>query len=159
MNLQLPLTAVIVAAAATFSVHAMMRSGKTGAFVCGGVGADARRELAQETRGANLALEFFVARRGNYVSGVHFSLTRLDGPAAGQSVEVTADGPLCFVKVAPGRYRVDADLDGVKRSARTTIPGEVSRPVRVAVAFPEAAVRGDLDIRPTPEEREEARTP
>jgi len=93
------------------------------------------------------------------VADVDFAITPLDGPAAGRPVDGTADGPLCFVRLAPGRYRIDAELNGVRRSARATVPEHALRPVRVALAFPEEAARGDLETRPTPEEREEARKP
>ena len=155
MNVQLPLIVLMLAAAGTYSVSGV--SGAPGAFVCGGVGSDERRELAQEARGANLALEFFVAGRGDYVTDVDVELTPVDGGTA--ALEVTADGPICYVKLPPGRYRVQASFNGVTRSARATLPARASRPVRIALAFPEAAAHGDLETRPTPEEREEARTP
>lgn len=159
MNVELPLAALILGAAAAFSVGAVTNPPPAGAIVCGGIGAGERTRLAEQAHGANLALEFFVAQRGDYVADVDFSITPLDGPAAGRPTGAVADGPLCFVKAAPGRYRIDATWNGVERSARATVPRNSQRPVRVAVAFPERAARGDLDTRPTPEEREEARTP
>jgi len=159
MKVQLPLVAVLLGAAATFSVRAVVTPAPAGELVCGGIGGDERRELAEESRGTNLALEFFVARSGDYVTGVNVALTPLDGPAAGQSIDVAAAGPLCFVKVAPGRYRIDADFNGITRSARASIPENPTHPVRVAIAFPQQAARGDIDTRPTPEEREEAKSP
>jgi len=159
MKIQLPLAALLVGAAAAFSVSAVTRPGAPGAVVCGGIGSGERAALAEEARGTNLALEFFIAHRGDYVADVDFAITPLDGPAAGRPVDGTADGPLCFVRLAPGRYRIDAELNGVRRSARATVPEHALRPVRVALAFPEEAARGDLETRPTPEEREEARKP
>lgn len=159
MKVQLPLVAVLLGAAATLSVRAVVVPTPAGGFVCGGIGADERRSLAEESRGTNLAIEFFVANRGDDVADVNLALTPLDGPAAGHRIDVDAAGPLCFVRVAPGRYRIDADFNGVTRSARATIPEHPTHPVRVAIAFPQQAVRGDLDTRPTPEEREEAKSP
>lgn len=156
MKVQLPLAALLMGAAATFSVSAVTAPG---AVVCGGIGSGERAALEEEARGTNLALEFFIANRGDYVADVDFAITPLDGPAAGRPVDGMADGPLCFVRLAPGRYRIDAELNGVRRSARATVPEHALRPVRVALAFPEEAARGDLETRPTPEEREEARKP
>jgi hypothetical protein len=159
MRFQLPLAALLVGAAATFSVSAVTGPAVPGAVVCGGIGSGERAALAEETRGTNLALEFFIARRGDYVTDVDFAITPLDGPAAGRPVDTVTGGPLCYVKLAPGRYRIDAEFNGVRRSARATVPEHALRPVRVALAFPEEAARGDLETRPTPEEREEARQP
>lgn len=159
MRFQLPLAALLVGAAATFSVSAVTGAAVPGAVVCGGIGSGERAALAEETRGTNLALEFFIAQRGDYVTDVDFAITPLDGPAAGRPVDTVTGGPLCYVKLAPGRYRIDAEFNGVRRSARATVPEHALRPVRVALAFPEEAARGDLETRPTPEEREEARKP
>ena len=83
----------------------------------------------------------------------------LEGRGHGAPLQATADGPLCFTKLAPGRYRIEAELDGVTRTAGVTIPRQARHPVHVALAFPATAARGDLELRPTPQEREEARTP
>jgi hypothetical protein len=159
VKVQLPLAALIVGAAATFSVSAVTGPAVPGAVVCGGIGSGERAALEEQARGTNLALEFFIARRGDYLADVDFALTPLDARGEGRPMDAVADGPLCYVKVPPGRYRIDAEFNGVRRSARATVPEHPLRPVRVALAFPEEAARGDLETRPTPEEREEARQP
>lgn len=131
----------------------------TGTFMCGGIGADQRRALAESSDGANLALEFFVAGRGDFVSGADVSLVPLGATAGSGALHVAADGPICYGRVPPGRYRVEASLNGATRTAQATVPAGTSAPVRVAIAFPEAAAPGDLHLRPTPEEKQEARTP
>ena len=156
MRVQIPLTAVILAAAAAFSMRAQ---GEAGGLLCGGIGADERAALEREASGADLALELFIARRGDYVAGARISVTPLDGNAQGATLRETADGPLCFMKLPPGRYRVEGEFNGVTRSARVLVRPHASHPARVALAFPEEAVRGDLGPQPTPQEREEAKTP
>jgi len=156
MKVPLAFTAVILAAGTAFSVRAL---GEPGALVCGGIGADERAALAENARGANLALELFVAKRGDYVAGTHLEITPLDGAGRGRPIDAIADGPLCYMKLAPGRYRVEGELNGITRSARAIVPEHARHPVRVALAFPEDAVRGGLGPEPTPQEREEARTP
>jgi hypothetical protein len=157
MKVQVPISVAILAAAAAFPVLAAAT--KPGTLVCGGIGADERAELSRHAHGANVALELFVARHGDYVAGADLAIVPLEGRAHGEAVRATADGPLCYMRLAPGRYRIEAELDGVMRSARVTVPEHAHRPVRVALAFPATAARGDLDIRPTPQEREEARRP
>jgi hypothetical protein len=149
----------LVTVAAMAGPFVALAAPAAGVVACGGIGADQRRVLAQESSGANLALEFFVAGHGDFVSGVDVSVKRLDRGGAEDALHVSADGPLCYARLAPGRYEIDATLNGALRSARATVPGTATRPVHVAIAFPEEAVRGDLDIRPTPEEKQEARTP
>ncbi|HSN22068.1 MAG TPA: carboxypeptidase-like regulatory domain-containing protein, partial [Usitatibacter sp.] len=139
MRLHLALTAAILAAAAAFSVRAL---GEPGALVCGGIGADERARLAEETRGANLALELFIAKRGDYVAGADVTVQPLDG--TGHGIEASADGPICYIELPPGRYRIEAEFNGVTRSARAIVREHARRPVRVALAFPEEAARGDL---------------
>jgi hypothetical protein len=130
-----------------------------GTFACGGIGADQRATLAERAADANLALEFFVANRGDFVGGADVSLTPLGPNADGGTVHVTADGPICYGRVPPGRYRVEASINGATRGAQADVPASASHPVRIAIAFPESVAPGDLDIRPTPEEKQEARTP
>jgi hypothetical protein len=130
-----------------------------GTFACGGIGADQRRALAERSQGANLAIEFFVANRGDFVGGADVSLVPLGAAGASQALHLVADGPICYGRVPPGRYRIEASLNGARRTAQATVPVGASAPVRVAIAFPEAATPGDLDVRPTPEEKQEARTP
>jgi len=156
MRLPAPLTAIILAAAAASPLRA---HGEPAAMVCGGIGADERAALAEEARGADLALELFIARRGDYVAGAQLSVTPLDGPARGAALRATADGPLCYMKLAPGRYRIEGELNGVTRSARALVPAHARQPVHVALAFPAQAARGGLGPQPTPQEREEAKTP
>ncbi len=130
----------------------------TGSFACGGIGADQRRALAERSEGANLALELFVASRGDFVAGADVLLVPLGAGDAG-TLHVAADGPICYGRVPPGRYRIEASLNGTTRTAQATVPAGARAPVRVAIAFPESAAPGDLDIRPSPEEKQEARTP
>jgi len=151
-----PLVAVPLVLAAALPALAATASGT---FTCGGIGADQRRALAERSEGANLALEFFVAHHGDFVGGAEVSLVPLGAAGGSGALHVAADGPICYGRVPPGRYRIEASLNGSTRTARATVPVGASAPVRVAIAFPEAAVRGDLDVRPTPEEKQEARTP
>jgi hypothetical protein len=151
-----PFAFLPLALAAALPAHA---APATGTFACGGIGADQRRALAERAEGANLALEFFVAGHGDFVSGADVALVPLDAAAGSDVLHVTADGPICYGRVPPGHYRVEASLNGARRSAQATVPVGTSTPVRVAIAFPAAAAPGDLDLRPTPEEKQEARTP
>ena len=126
------------------------------AMMCGGVGADARRSL-EATQGANLALEFFIADHGAYVANVGVVVTPLRQTEP--VIEGTATGPLCVLTLAPGRYRVEATYNGMKRSATAAVPASSARPAHVALGFPQTAADGDLGPKASPEEKMQAKQP
>lgn len=107
-------------------------------LVCGGIGSDARAELESASKGANLALEFFAGKRGQYLAGVDLTVTPLGG---GGAFSTTADGPLCFARVPPGRYRIEASYRGATRLASATVANEGQ--AHVAVGFPESVAEPD----------------
>lgn len=123
---------------------------------CGGVGSDARRELGERVAGANLSLEMFVAPGGEYLADVDVKVQAAvpDGPA----LRMRTEGPICYLRVPPGRYRVEATFEGVTRSATATAPASPGRPARVALAFPKSVGDRQSDAA-SPEEKAQARTP
>ena len=126
------------------------------AMMCGGVGSDARRAI-ESTQAGNVQLEFFVADRGAYVANVGVSVTPLNSKEP--VIEGTASGPLCLLQLEPGRYRVAATFNGATRTATATVKSSASKPVHVALGFPQAVVSGDLDLRASPEEKAQAKQP
>lgn len=147
---RIALAAFGIAAAAALQAHAA-----DGKLVCGGVGNDARRELASTIQGANLSLEFSLAGRGNYIADVDVTIT----PAARQEAAIAArtDGPICYAQLAPGRYRVQASYNGATKSASVNVPAG-GKAARLAMAFPPTAA--DIDPAPvSPEEKLQASKP
>lgn len=116
---------------------------------CGGVGSDARADLEARSRGANLALEFFAGKRGQFVANVDLTVTPME--RNGDAFSTTADGPLCFAHVPPGRYRIEATYRGATRLANATV-GEKGQ-AHVAIGFPESVAEPD----PAPVSAEEKR--
>ena len=122
-------------------------------LTCGGVGSDARADLAARSKDANLALEFFAGKRGQFIADVDITVTPLGG---GDAFSTTADGPLCFARVAPGRYRIEASYRGATRLANAMV-GNTGQ-AHVTLGFPESVAEPD----PAPisaEEKRQARTP
>lgn len=119
---------------------------------CGGVGSDERRALAGLGRDAGLEVVMVTAKRGAYVAGAELSLR---GSSPGATLRGVADGPICFFKLPPGDYRVEATLDGTRREARAVVKAG-ARPAKVTIAFPEKAWDG---IRASDEEKRQARAP
>ena len=123
-------------------------------LVCGGVGNDERRELAAAEQGANLALQFTLAGRGNYIADVDVTIT----PAKGSAFSARTDGPICYAQLPPGRYKVEASYHGTTRSANADIPAKGGKAARVAMSFPPTAA--DVDPAPvSPEEKLQASKP
>ena len=106
-------------------------------------------------RGANLSLEFSLAGRGNYIADVEVKIM----PAGKGDAVVTSrtEGPVCYVQLSAGRYRIDASYNGVTKSATANV-GATGKPVRLAMAFPPTAA--DIDPAPvSPEEKLQASKP
>lgn len=135
------LTALALSCAAALAANAA-------ALTCGGVGSDARADLEARSKDANLALEFFAGKRGQFVADVEITVTPMGG---GDAFSTTADGPLCFARVAPGRYRIEASYRGATRLANATVGN--SGQAHVAVGFPESVAEPD----PAPISAEEKR--
>ena len=139
---------LVVAAASALGAQAA-------ALVCGGIGNDERRELASAPSGANLSLEFSLAGRGNYIADVEVTIT----PAgSGPALTVKTEGPICYLELPPGRYKVDASYNGTRKSASATIPQKGGKPLRLGMSFP--ATAADIDPAPvSPEEKRQASKP
>ena len=147
MRKQIYHAALAIAAAIALNAHGA-------ALVCGGVGNDERRELAAAAQDASLTLQFSLAGRGNYIADVDVTVT----PANGNAFSARTDGPICYVQLPPGRYKVEASYNGTRRSANATVPAKGGKRVRIAMSFPAAAA--DIDPAPvSPEEKLQASKP
>jgi hypothetical protein len=147
------LAILAIAVASALGAHAAPGAGEK--LVCGGVGSDERAELATAMRDANVSLEFSLAGRGNYVADVEVTLTPAAGGGAGFSVKT--DGPICYLHLPPGRYRIDAAYQGATKSATANVAA-TGKALRFAMAFPPGAA----DVDPAPvslEEKQQAAKP
>ena len=77
-------------------------------YVSGGVGADEKAEMEALRGSYNLQL-LFALRRGEYLSGVRVAITDGSGHAV---LDAVSDGPMFFVNLQPGAYKINAELDG-----------------------------------------------
>ena len=101
-------------------------SGTSGAgtpqVLSGGVGENARKQLAEQARDYGLKLVFTLST-GNFLSDVPFEIV------SGGRVIVsdTSRGPWAFVKVPPGTYTVNATYEGLKQTRKVTVPNKGQR--------------------------------
>ena len=66
----------------------------------------------------NLHLSFAAGRDGYYVPDVHVKLRDARGTTV---FDLQNGGPLLYVQLAPGRYVLEADYQGIARSRSVTI--------------------------------------
>ena len=145
----------MLAALAAFSSRTA--TADPGSMVCGGVGSDDRLALASEMPGANLSLEMFIAKGGEYVADVDVKVMPLG--LREPAISARTDGPICYLRVAPGRYRIEATFGGVTRSATATVTASATKPVHVALAFPKSVGDRQSDATSPEEKAQAARRP
>ena len=149
-----PIALALLLAVAAGGTHAAPL-GANASYACGGVGSDSRRELAQQATGANLSLEMFVSPGGEYLADVDVTLTPTGN---GEALRFRTEGPLCYLRVPAGRYRIEATFKGVTRSAKATVAASAASPARVALAFPKSVGDQQTDAA-SPEEKAQAARP
>ncbi len=112
------LAMLIHAASAT---AAPMYPAEAGNYLNGGVGLDARQAMHAERAHYNLRLRFAQARTGEYLSGVGVIIEPLGKKGAFMRYEDA--GPLLYVRLHPGSYRIRAVFEG-RRQLRTVVVGK-----------------------------------
>ena len=78
----------------------------------------------------------WVGLRGAYVADVDVVLAPERQGAPGFAFK--ADGPLCYLQVPPGAYRIEATHEGRRRTARAEVAEAPRKPTHITLAFPEA---------------------
>jgi hypothetical protein len=96
-----------------------MTSPDTGKFITGGIGLDEREEMYANRNQYNLRLSFAKAT-GAYISSVDLSIEPVSGNGA--AMQFHDAGPLLFVRLIPGKYRVSATFED-KRQVLTVSLG------------------------------------
>ena len=124
-----------LAACLAMPAIAAAKAADGGSLICGGVGTDERRAMSHEAEGANLLLENFT-EGGAYVADVDVVLTPERPGAPGFAFK--AEGPLCYLQVPAGTYRVEAVHEGRRRVAHAKVAEAPSKPQHITLAFPEA---------------------
>jgi len=79
-----------------------------GIFISGGIGLDERQEMYANRDQYNLRLSFANAS-GAYISGVDTSIEPLS--AKGTAMHCPDAGPLLFLSLIPGKYRISATFE------------------------------------------------
>ncbi|MFT3848286.1 MAG: hypothetical protein QM739_06290 [Propionivibrio sp.] len=89
----------------------------------GGVGDEALEAMHQEAAAYNVHLTFST-RDGAYLANIPFTVVRSGGETLFSGV---SDGPLLYLRLEPGRYRISAELEGVRQVREVRIDRGVTR--------------------------------
>lgn len=151
MKIPIAFFAAAALCAPAFAQPLTMTAAGEAKWVCGGVGAEERHELAALETEANVRLSFVTAKRGGYLAGIALSISGASG-----TFKIEAGGPYCLLRLPAGRYRIEASFNGVKRALMTTVGDKTGRPARLAFAFPDEPWGGS---RASDEEKRQAKEP
>ena len=83
----------------------------------GGVGLEARAQLAQHEREANLKL-VFTEPQGSYLSDIGVKVFDRNGAMV---LDTTSNGPWLLAKLSPGTYRIVATDQGAKQEHQVSV--------------------------------------
>lgn len=83
-------------------------------WMSGGIGDEARDDMRTAATRYNVHL-MFSDRQGAYLADIPFTVSRLDGREIQSGV---SEGPLLYLKLLPGAYRISANIDGEWQSKR-----------------------------------------
>ena len=115
--LLLSLSTALTPALADVSALPAVKTQGNVTYLSGGIGSDESAAIKAAAPGYALTLQFSSAT-GAFLASVTVKIT----DAAGNVVlDTTAEGPYLLVNLAPGRYTVDAMLDGIDRGTEVTI--------------------------------------
>ena len=81
-----------------------------GSHLCGGIGVDGRQAMQAEGKEYNVHLKFANARTGEFLAGLKVHIEHLGDKREMGPFEDC--GPLLYVRLAPGNYRVSAEYEG-----------------------------------------------
>ena len=90
-------------------------------YATGGVGEDERAALVSRRQDFNLWITTVANRSGAYLADARVSV--MDG-AKRQVFSAALDGPLLFMRLAPGRYTVEALFDQQKQERAVAVAAE-----------------------------------
>lgn len=128
-----------IAGTASAQQATVTKSDRTHLVVSGGVGHEARAQLAQHERDANLKL-VFTEPQGSYLADIGVKVYDRSGAMV---LDTTSEGPWLLAKLSPGSYRV-VTTDGTVRKEHQVSVGQGLRIVHIRM--PE---QGGIPGRPT----------
>ncbi len=96
-------------------------------WMSGGIGDEARDEMRRAAASYSVHLVFSEAD-GHYLASIPYSVSRANGREIYAGI---SEGPLLYLKLGPGSYRIAAKLDGAWQSKLVSVGGR-GLPARVS---------------------------
>ena len=93
-------------------------------YISGGIGADERQAMQTLASEYNLRLTFSQAGSGSLLADIKVGVIDSSGS---KRLEVVSEGPLLFIRLPPGRYRLEAMHTGNRLEKNVTLPPKGSR--------------------------------
>ena len=130
----LPCSPLLAAAAAdVVGTSTTSASQSEVSWTSGGVSEEGREEMRQVASRYNVHV-MFSEQRGSYLAGIPFTVVRLASGKEQQIVSAVSEGPLLYLKLAPGAYRIAAEVDGVWQKQQVRV-GAGGSPARMSFVF------------------------
>lgn len=126
------LLAIVISASSL--AHAEWANTQGVQHFCSGVSLESRDAMSS-AGAANAKVMLTAGKEGGYLSDVQLTVSGggLTQPASWQS-----SGPICLLKLPAGRYKVDAEFDGERRTGTLNVPPvQSSNPPSLMLNFPE----------------------
>lgn len=101
-------------------------------YVSGGIGAEERQAMQAQSREYNLRLSFSHARSGALLADIKVIIHDSEG---NRRLEINSEGPLLFLRLPAGRYRLEAMHAGILLAKNVVMNPESSR--ALALQWPE----------------------
>ncbi|MES2401124.1 MAG: hypothetical protein V4573_14135 [Pseudomonadota bacterium] len=101
---------VFVVVAQATAASAISTGGPPGASLSGGVGAEERQTMHAARASYNLRLTFATIGSGEYLAGIPVQIDSVKRPGISRVYEDS--GPLLYLQLDPGTYRISASYDG-----------------------------------------------
>jgi len=96
-------------------------------WMSGGIGDEALQEMRRTAAAYNVHV-LFSDRQGHYLANVPFAVVGRDGR---QIYSGVSDGPMLYLRLPGGAYRVSAEIDGIWQN-RAVRAGGKGRPARLS---------------------------
>lgn len=96
-------------------------------WMSGGIGDEAREEMRRAATAYNVQV-IFSARNGDYLAAIPITVTRSNGQQVYSGV---SEGPLFYLKLPRGSYKIAAEIDGGWQNKRIEAGASGGRPTKV----------------------------
>ncbi len=105
-------------------------------WACGGIGVEERQALKVMESKASAVLLFVAGTRGTLIADTHLRIVSATDATLG--LDISADGPICVIKLPAGNWKIEARHGQTLRVQDVVLKAQDgAAPRRIQFAFPE----------------------